>query len=327
MDARYPWHLETWSRFQSGLERGQVGHALLIHGEGGLHKQQLAREMAAALLCSQRAADATACGSCRSCVLYRAGNHPDWTLVAREESAYIRIDQIRALSERLAMRPQLAQTQVAMLWPAECMNEAAANALLKTLEEPAADTHLLLVADRIGRLPATIRSRCQRLPVRAPASAESVGFLARLAGVDTERAALAWSLSLDDPEAAAAMLQKDVWSEWSTLVERLLAVAKGAPPMALVASYARDGARLLERWSRLLGYAVRADGTSTAGAPWSAWSALTSRVEMSRLLPFATQLERSRAMLGSGVREDLMLGDLARRWSMLFTATEYRRGA
>lgn len=327
MDTRFPWHAEIWRRFGSSVHRGQVGHALLVHGEGGLHKQQLAREMAASLLCKDRDADASACGACRSCQLLKAGNHPDWTFVGREDSAYIRIDQIRALSERLSMRPQLAQCQIAMLWPAECMNEAAANALLKTLEEPAADTHLLLVADRVGRLPATIRSRCQRLPVRAVADGQSLTYLARATGTDLVRAELAWAVSLDDPEAAMAMLQGEQWAEWTTLVDRLLAIAQGTAPMMLVASYPREGARLLERWSRLLGFAVRSGSTATTTGPWGAWLALTSRLEMSRLLPFATQLERSRAMLGSGVREDLMIGDLARRWSVLFMTTEHRRGA
>lgn len=327
MDTPFPWHADTWIRFRSSVQRGQVGHALLIHGEGGLHKQQLARDLGAALLCMDRTVDAQPCGRCRSCLLLKAGNHPDWTFVGREDSAYIRIDQIRALSERLSMRPQLAQCQIAMLWPAECMNEAAANALLKTLEEPAADTHLLLVADRIGRLPATIRSRCQRLPVRAVADVATLSFLAQATGTDAVRAELAWAVSLDDPEAAMAMLQTEQWAEWTTLVDRLLAIARGTAPMLLAASYPRDGARLLERWSRLLGFAVRAGSAPPATGPWAAWLALTSRVEMSRLLPFATQLERSRAMLGSGVREDLMIGDLARRWSVLFMATEHRRGA
>ena len=87
-------------------------------------------------------------------------------------------DQIRALSERLSMRPQIGERQVALIFPAERMNSAAANALLKTLEEPTPDTHLLLVADRIGQLPATIRSRCQRLPVAPVSDDEGIAALA-----------------------------------------------------------------------------------------------------------------------------------------------------
>ena len=105
----------------------------------------------------------SACGHCHSCLLYQAGNHPDWTEIQPVESAFIRIDQIRELSGRLSMRLQIAQRQVALLWPAEQMN-AASSMLLKTLEEPAADTHLLLVSDRAGRLSATIP---QSLPAHA----------------------------------------------------------------------------------------------------------------------------------------------------------------
>lgn len=323
--AMYPWHAQPWQRFAEALARGQVAHALLIHGEGGLHKVQLARAIGRSLLCKDRDSQAHACGRCRSCVLALAGNHPDWVQVTLEDSAIIKIDQIRQLSERLAMRPQIAEHQVAMLWPAERMNSAAANALLKTLEEPAGDTHLLLVADRSGRLPATIRSRCQRIPVVAGIDAGSVAGLAELAGVDTERAQLALAISLGDPEAAQAMLEPKVWSEWLALMACLVEIAAGrSTPFSLVSAYPRDGARMLERWSRLIGFAVRGDVVS--GGEWSRWVSLTSRAEMLRLLPFATQLERARALLGSGVREDLMVGDLARRWSDLFVG-ERRRGA
>lgn len=323
-EPRYPWHEQAWQRYAGALERQQVAHALLVHGEGGLHKLMLARNIGRSLLCQQRLPDASACGRCRSCLLAQAGNHPDWVEVGLEDSAVIKIDQIRELSQRLAMRPQLAERQVALLWPAERMNVAAANALLKTLEEPAADTHLLLVADRIGRMPATIRSRCQRLAVVAHDDSSSIQALAKLAGVDESRARLGYALSLGDPEAAVELLAPANFAEWTRLVERLVELATGRLlPQGLVAAYPRDGARLLQRWSQLLGFAVA--GANAGDRGWDVWISLTSRLEMSRLLPFATQLERARALLGSGVREDLLIGDLARRWSELLRLEERRR--
>ena len=323
-DARLPWHAATWARFAGSSARDSVAHALLIHGEGGLHKLHLGRQIGRALLCASPVEDGQACGRCKSCLLLRAGTHPDWIEVTPEDSAVIKIDQIRALSERLSMRPQIAQRQVAIIWPAERMNPAASNALLKTLEEPAGDTHLLLVCDRIGRLSATIRSRCQRLPVAPLAGTEGDAALSAVAKVDVLRAHAALSLSNGDPEAALSVLQAAVWTEWLQLAERLRQLAAGTLAAgAFGALYAKDGGRLLQRWSELIGFATRAEPVGIA--PLDALSGLTSAGEMSRLLPLATQLERARGLLGSGVREDLLVYELSCRWAELSMSKRDRR--
>lgn len=322
-DTNLPWHAAAWQRLAAGAARGQFAHALLIHGEGGLHKLRLGREIGQGLLC-EAPEGAHACGRCRGCLLYAAGNHPDWVEVHPVESAYIRIDQIRELSARLSMRPQIARRQVALLWPAEQMNIAAANALLKTLEEPAADTHLLLLADRIGRLPATIRSRCQRLPLAGGDDAATVAAVAALAGVDALRARVALALAGGDPEQAVDSLGAEAWKEFGALTRRLMELARGdLDPTAFATVGKGDGAALLQRWSRLIAIAVR--GESLGCDPFDAWIDLTSRMEMSTLLPLATQLERARGLAGSGVREDLLIHDLASRWALAFNHRERRR--
>jgi DNA polymerase-3 subunit delta' len=317
MSAIRPWHAEVWRRFAGALARGQLAHGLLLHGEGGLHKHMLARTMAAALLCGARGDDGQACGRCRGCVLLAAGNHPDLVEVMPVDSAQIKVDQIRELSERLSKRPQIAQVQVAVIEPAERMNVAAANALLKTLEEPAGDTFLILVSDRLGRLPATIRSRCQRLGLAGTTAANGAEALARACGGDPDQAALALAVAGGDPELAESLLAPGAWAEWTGLREQLSDLARGHLPAVVFAqSAAKVAGPLLARWSRLIALAVR--GLRTGDPAWDAFVGLTSAREMSSLLPFVTQLESSRAMLGSGVREDLMLVDLARAWQALF---------
>lgn len=317
MSTIRPWHAQAWRRFGTALMRGRLAHALLLHGEGGLHKHELARTMAAALLCSARGEDGQACGRCRGCVLLAAGNHPDLVEVMPVDSAQIKVDQIRELSERLSKRPQLAAVQVALIEPAERMNVAAANALLKTLEEPAGDTFLILVSDRMGRLPATIRSRCQRLALYPARGAESASALAHAAGADPCQAELALEIAGGDPELAATMLAPEAWAEWTALRDQLLELARGRLPAVLFAQAAsRAAGPWLLRWSRLLALAVRGSHTKDPG--WDAFVGLTSACEMSRLEPFVKQLESARAMLGSGVREDLMLAELARRWQGIF---------
>lgn len=318
LSTRLSWHEPCFARFAASHARDGVAHALLIHGEGGLFKLHLARQIGHALLCARPAADGYACGSCKPCLLLRAGTHPDWIEVAPEDSAVIKIDQIRGLSERLSMRPQIGERQVALIFPAERMNVAAANALLKTLEEPTPDTHLLLVSDRIGKLSATIRSRCQRLPVAPVHGGDATAEVAALAGVDVARAHAALELGHGDPEAALGLLEANAWKEWVELAERLARLAAGTlSPGAFAAFYPKDGIRLLQRWSALIAFGMRGNGVGTAAL--DALTNLTSRMEMSRLLPLATQLERARGLLGSGVREDLLVYDLSCRWAELST--------
>jgi len=221
------------------------------------------------------------------------------------------------------MRPQIAARQVAVLYPAERMNVAASNALLKTLEEPSGDTHLLLVADRVGRLSATVRSRCQRLPVAPVADDAGIAAFASFFGVERSRAASALAISHGDPEAAAQILSPGVWAEWTQLAERLVEIANGRlTPTRFFGLYAKDGGRMLGRWSGLIAVSMNADGLDVPGL--DNLVRLTSRVEMSRLAPLAAQLERARGMLGSGVREDLLIYELSCRWAELHSTGRER---
>lgn len=321
----YPWHAAAWQRVASSLARGQLAHALLVHAEGGMHKLEFGRTLARGLLCASPAAGLP-CGDCRQCALLAAGNHPDYIEVQPVESAQIRIDQVRELSARLALRPQVAQRQVALLWPAEAMNVAAANALLKTLEEPAGDTHLLLLAERLGRLPATIRSRCQRLPLARVEGPAVVTEVARMAEVESARAQAALAYAGGDPEQALAVLAAEPWKALLALAQRLVDLARGhADAPGFAAAFRGDGPQLLQGWARLIALAVRGD--ELADGPFAAFVGLTSRLEMSTLLPLATQIERARALAGSGVREDLLIHDLAARWSAAFRTGERGRVA
>jgi DNA polymerase III subunit delta' len=318
-----PWHELPRQRFADSLSRGQVAHALLLHGEGGSHKVHLARQFGQALLC-QQPVSGVACGKCHSCLLCQAGNHPDWTEVQPVESAMIRVDQIRELSARLSMRPQIAQRQVALLWPSEQMNPASSNALLKTLEEPAADTHLLLVSDRAGRLSATIRSRCQRMPIIGSKTPETVSTVAQMAGVSAGQALAALELSGGDPELGLHWLAPEHWSAIVALSAQLVDLAHGRlDASSFAGGYRKESVALLQRWSRLIALMLGSDKVD-AGA-FKPLVALAGAVQYTTLLPLATQLERARGMIGSGVREDLMVYDLAVRWSEAFTTQGRRR--
>lgn len=168
----------------------RLTHALLIHEAPGAGGDWLATWTAQLALC-QRAA-AAPCGVCQSCQRVAAGQHPDFmALRPLEESRQIRIEQVRELSQELALTSHQGSYKVGLLSPADLLNRFAANALLKTLEEPPPRTLLMLVATQPSRLPATILSRCQKVRIRAPRRDEAVAWL------QTAKGAGDWNAVLD----------------------------------------------------------------------------------------------------------------------------------
>jgi len=202
-----PWQRDL---LQELVARGdKLPHALLVHGRSGVGKVEFARTLAQSLLC-EAPEHGLACGACHACGWFRHGNHPDFRELLPEsllddattdeapdaddkdkkKSREIKIDQIRAIADFMMLSTHRDGYRVLLIHPAEAMNLAAANALLKTLEEPAARTVILLVSDQLGRLLATIRSRCQRVLVPSPDTATGVAWL-RAQGVAKPEDALA----------------------------------------------------------------------------------------------------------------------------------------
>lgn len=190
-------HSEAWA--QLGARRAQLPHALLISGQRGIGKYDLARCFAESLLCENPAADLQACGVCAACGWLAQGNHPDFRLLQpdalaeeggdvtesggkKKPSQQITIDQVRALDDFLHVGTHRQGARVILINPAEAMNRATANSLLKALEEPIDKTLFILVSSESERLLPTIRSRCQSLPVSQPVPARGEAWL-RQAGV------------------------------------------------------------------------------------------------------------------------------------------------
>ena len=143
--SMYPWLLPAWSSFQNRLNSGKLPHAMLIQGPAGTGKCELAMHMAGRLLCSEDSE--YACGQCRSCTLFEGGAHPDWFLLNPPEGKHqILIDQVRSTISALTLTTSFSPRKVALICPAEVMTTNAANALLKSLEEPPGETVLILVA-------------------------------------------------------------------------------------------------------------------------------------------------------------------------------------
>lgn len=227
----HPWLEQHWAQLQARRSEGRLPHGLLFSGPGGIGKRQLAAAFAAALLCRRPAEDGQACGECEACRLIQAGTHPDLFLVSPlPEKQHIVVDQIRDLCASLALKSHAGGYQIATIVPAEQMNTAAANGLLKTLEEPSDNTLLILIAEQPGRLPATIRSRCQQVRFPIPAGSVSGPWLERQGG--GAHADLLLRLADGAPLRALELAQQDIlterrrwFGEWMDIIR-----GKAAPP-------------------------------------------------------------------------------------------------
>ncbi len=191
----FPWLIPAWEALAQ--RRSALPHALLIHGPAGLGKTVLARTFAQSLLCETPGPSGFPCGACPACGWFALGNHPDFRVVEPEAlseaaapegelpvkagaapSRQIKVDQIRELQGFLAVGTHRGGARVILVRPAEAMNAATANALLKSLEEPPPATLFLLVSSAPDRLLPTVRSRCQRIGVAAAAPEAALAWLA-----------------------------------------------------------------------------------------------------------------------------------------------------
>ena len=203
-----PWHRAALERLLA--DRSRLPHAILIHGPAGIGKVEFARALAAGVLC-ESPRKGLACGACASCHWFSQGNHPDFRELLPEaaqedeegegdaaetgkpdkaKSLVIKIDQVRAVADFVALSTHRAGFRVLLVHPAEALHPNAANSLLKTLEEPPPGTLIALVSDRPARLLATLRSRCRQVALPLPPRSEALAWL-RQEGVGDAEAALA----------------------------------------------------------------------------------------------------------------------------------------
>lgn len=301
------WCMPAWGVLAARAANGSLPHALLVCGPAGLGKRVLTEAFVRARLC-ESLQDGRACGHCRACRLLAAGTHPDRVLVAIEENpkthklrTKIVVDQIRALSARLAMASQLGGWQVAVIDPAEEMNDESQNALLKTLEEPTPSSLIVLVADQPWRLGATVRSRCQRVEIAVPEVEQAVAWL-EARGVADPAAVLA--AAGGNPGQAWLLAERGGMQRRQAVARDLLALAAGrGDARAIGKAWAEDEPdQRLEQATRLLAGALRmrAQGQHARFDPgWDEATLSASCASASRL----------RVLLNGPVRGDLALFD------------------
>ncbi len=177
-----PWQRDAWERLRAAAEQDRLPHALLISGETGSGRRRFATALSRFLLC-QAPRHGSNCGECKTCLLSRSQGHSDWRwLEPAGKSRSIGVEQIREVIRFTMQTSALGKYKILVLHPADGLTLAAANAFLKCLEEPAPNTLIILIARASSGVPATLRSRCQRLPLPAPDASVALDWLSLVCG-------------------------------------------------------------------------------------------------------------------------------------------------
>jgi DNA polymerase III subunit delta' len=286
----YPWQADDWNRLQQ--LRGHWPHALLLHGQAGIGKLRFAQHLAQGLLCEAQLPNGEPCGACAACNWFVQGNHPDYRIVVpealaaeaglagaaaadekadkadaddakktRTPSKEIKIEQVRALLDFCGVGSHRGGARVVVLAPAESLNVAASNALLKTLEEPPAGVVFLLVSARIDRLLPTIISRCRQWPMTAPTPEVATPWLAAQ-GVADAPALLAEAGGAPLTALALASDENRTLRDWTL---KQLAAGPGCDAFACAEALQKLPVPLVLGWLQRWLYDLLAQ--RTAGAP------------------------------------------------------------
>jgi len=324
-----PWQARVYAQATAALDSGRLGHGLLFCGPTRLGKRALAERLARRMLCPQRDASGEACGHCRSCELFSHrdqrdpievrpdgslahpfghSGHPDLMLIGHEVNdktdkprTEIVIEQIRRLSEKLALTAQYGAAQIAIIDPADAINHAACNALLKTLEEPQPGRYLWLISAHPARLPATIRSRCQRLEFRLPGAEEALAWL-RTQGHTDAVAREALEAARGHPGLAADWLRDGGLDLRREVAADLQALGRGQ----------RSALETAQRWAGAEQLDLRLRHAADLALAEAA--RLTDPSGIRTLATWFDAANRTRDLLRTTVRTDLALAELLAQW-------------
>lgn len=323
MNPLFPWQQKNWRHLCNYQLQNRIPQALLITGNKGLGKQQLADQFAFSLLCTTLSLPGLACGHCPSCLLNKAETHPDFIrLQPAEPGKAISIEQIRALTNGMQLKPQYDAYRVVIINPADQMNKSAANAFLKHLEEPSERTLIILITDKPAKLPATITSRCQRLAVDTPEK-ETIFTWLKQQNIENNLEILV-SMAQNSPLLARQYANEQTLSSRDDCFKAWLEIAK----------HEADPVVIAERWQTLphaallfwlnswiidlikCFYQTKLNNFYNPDL-LTPLQELTGQLDLKRLYKYYDFLLSSRRQLDTQVNKQLLFEEILIRWSEL----------
>jgi DNA polymerase-3 subunit delta' len=335
-----PWHKPLWEGLLGRYRSVGLPHASLLLGNEGMGKRAFAFRLAKFLLCQaadkKNANNNSYCNECHSCKLMDAGSHPDYLICDQEaKGKQIKVDAIRQLNEFFSKTPQISACQVVQIYPIEALNINASNALLKTLEEPSGESYLLLMAERLGSVLPTIRSRTQRINFHPPSSAEALSWLAQRLGNTTEQ-----DLVLALKQCAGGPLKAEQWlrngllsqdAQYSDIMQGWLSEQKQLQDVSkvLVKFELSD---TIDWWSGLtldiMKLGMGADNAQISRPLQAEWvGQLAATVNKLKLLTLQKNLQEIAGRLAAGqgnYNTSLLLESLLLDWKQLFLPLQPR---
>lgn len=331
MNKLYAWQNTTWQLLTEQVER--LPHALLLYGKAGIGKLDFAMALSKRLLCANPL-DGHACHVCAKCIWFNEGSHPDFKWVTPEDveaaeevskkkttkKTQISVEQVRHLIQALSLTNHgVDSLRVVLIEPAESLNQASANALLKILEEPPNNTLFILVASHLQRLLPTIISRCQKIALPVPSHHEAVTWLGEQSIVEPD-IKLAYASG-----SPLLVLKNEVDNTVKTQVCDLL--AKGGsldtqPCLGLlVAAGMEQSVNALQKWAHdlmLCRFSLEQHYHQQHGG---ALQKLAKSVHLNLLLGFQKSLTMAKQTAQHPLNTELQLEQLLIQYKKMFTQT------
>lgn len=329
---KYPWQTGLWQRISE--MRSRMPHALLLQGRSGIGKMDFAVRFAQSLLCDRPLPEQDACGLCQSCNWFQQGNHPDFRLLEPGETdggvdeepgavskptkkLQISVDQVRELADFLGLTSHRAGLRIVLLHPAEALNVASANALLKMLEEPPPDVIFILVTHQPQRLLPTIRSRCHVLDMPVPPRQAAEDWLVSK-GISQVSRRLAYAGG-----APLHALQEDAAEDKRRLdILEMLSLGAQLDPFVVAGACARTGmieaVTMLQKWLYDL-FSIRMTGHVRYHVQQlQSLQGLAKRVDLNRLLDFQRVLDEAGRHARHPLNADMQLEALMIQYAQIF---------
>ncbi|MBB1199687.1 DNA polymerase III subunit delta' [Enterobacteriaceae bacterium 89] len=316
----YPWLRPPFEQLVTSYQSGRGHHALLIQALPGMGADALVYALTRFQMCHSPEGQKS-CGKCHSCQLMQAGTHPDYYhLLPEKGKSTLGIDAVREITEKMYERSRLGGAKVVWISDAALLTEAAANALLKTLEEPPENTWFFLQCEEPARLLATLRSRCRHFHLAPPSESYGLAWLTREVTMSQESLLTALRLTSGAPAAALELLQESHLTARQQLCSTLQNALQNGDWLSLlpVLNHDRVAERLYWFTSLLLDAAKMQQGITllTNADAWALVQQAANTLSAARLQAIISDACECREQLESvtGLNRELMLNDRLLRW-------------